>query len=99
MVARNIGGSLTMAAMLALKESDRQLEAKMNESKWQPIKTAPQNMKDVLVYAPKHGIFIAQCVDKDWVRSSSDRLTPHDDFFGDGNLGITHWMPLPEPPK
>jgi hypothetical protein len=67
-------------------------------SPWRPIATAPKDIStDILVYAPRHGVFIA-CFVYGWIRTSSGRATPHDDFFGDGDLGITHWMPLPEAP-
>lgn len=48
---RNIGGSLTMAAMLALRESDRQLEAAMSQNKWLPIESAPKDGY-VLLFCP-----------------------------------------------
>lgn len=76
---------------------------------WQPIETAPKNVK-VLVYRPDQAYFVAYFQDDatDPYFSEGDEES---DFNGawvtyDGKMdyrirygGLTHWMPLPEPPK
>jgi len=73
-----------------------------DESRWQPIETAPQ-MRPVLVYmsgTASLGIYRAVCAN--W---SDDGVNPR--FRPEGyaminefprGARITHWMPLPDPP-
>lgn len=54
---------------------------------WQPIETAPRDGTVIIVYAP--GLFqTAAWIDGYWTNACESWL---DD--------VTHWMPLPEPPK
>ena len=72
------------------------------KAKWLPIKTAPDKAK-VLAYSKKFGICIAHRSDDVWSRDLS--WAAHDGSVGAFYLdtrrsaGLTHWMPLPEPPK
>lgn len=75
---------------------------------WQPIESAPHGIK-VLVWGsynfnrnPDVGVFTA------WVNAGHDHIptrvyldpSPHDDEYSTVELvEVTHWMPLPEPPK
>jgi hypothetical protein len=67
-------------------------------SEWQPIETAPRDETPVLtrrggdlmavaIYLPKAG---------DWPEAWQGGWLCTD---GIGLLNVTHWMPLPEPPK
>lgn len=53
---------------------------------WQPIKTAPKDGTEVLVYAG--GFFVAYWNGRSW----------DDGDFYDHIDDVTHWMPLPDPP-
>ena len=57
---------------------------------WQPIETAPKDGTRVLVHEPGMEPEIAHWSGGVWWIGQSD------DFQFPG--GITHWMPLPEPP-
>jgi hypothetical protein len=54
---------------------------------WQPIETAPKDQRDVLVLSG--GFIMIAYFDNDtwWAMN------------GFGLDDVTHWMPLPEPPK
>ena len=63
---------------------------------WQPIETAPrEQMAVVILYDPAHNptVFAGHLVFGDWEAEKVD-----DDFYGDGPVHPTHWMPLPAPP-
>ena len=58
---------------------------------WRPIETAPKDGTRVLVFRQAsldHEVGIARFEGGDWCDD--------DDFV---YYGVTHWMPLPEPPK
>ena len=73
--------------MIQLREARAEIEMLM---KWQPIETAPKNGRDILIF-DKNGIEIAwwSDIDSEWC---------HQDMYL-SILNLTHWMPLPEPPK
>jgi len=54
---------------------------------WQPIETAPKDGTVIIVYAPDF-FQTAAWTDGIWTNASES-------WLGD----VTHWMPLPEPPK
>ena len=67
--------------------------------KWMDIKTAPTDGTKFIAYKPGHvGIFTALILESD-----------HPDCEYDGGVhsswdhsyvdGVTHWMPLPQPPQ
>lgn len=63
---------------------------------WQPIETAPKDGRVILAYCP---------TTMDYMRIVPVRwhfLASHGDIWVDGNEsawgGLTHWMPLPQPP-
>ena len=64
-------------------------------------KKLPESHTEVLVYARKEDVrvFAACYFSGGWHRSSSGNYAPLDDFYGDGEIKVTHWMPLPEPPE
>lgn len=69
------------------------------EGQWQPIETAPQEAKQILVYLKGTaglGIYRAywNAAIGEWLASSYD----HCDMFPPGST-LTHWMPLPDPPQ
>lgn len=71
-------------------------------SAWISVKDQiPPEHEEVIAYAAKEDapVFTASIISRKWVRSSSDRFSPIDDFYGDGEINVTHWMPLPEGPK
>ena len=71
-------------------------------SPWQPIETAPTDT-EVLVFAPRETVkvFTAKydADHREWSYSRAGRYAPIDAFYGDELPNLTHWMPLPEPPK
>jgi hypothetical protein len=61
---------------------------------WQPIETAPKNKCKILGFDPSLlGIVIAEWDDGWYVDKCSQ------DGLGFENTPLTHWMPLPNPPK
>lgn len=59
--------------------------------KWNPIETAPKDGTEVWVYvAPREGLRGFQCV---------CAYHPDAGWCADELREVTHWMPLPEPPK
>ena len=54
---------------------------------WQPIETAPKDGTVIIVYAPDF-FQTAAWVGNGWTNAANS-------WLGD----VTHWMPLPEPPK
>ena len=70
-------------------------------AKWKPIETAPRGHKEVLLFAPTESppVFTGMLICNEWCRSSSGNYSPNDDFFGDGKIDATHWMPLPDVPR
>jgi hypothetical protein len=68
-------------------------------SEWQTIDTAPRDNTLILLYVP--GSAILEIVfgrrsdengDEDWLMDIGNNAWPID-------IPVTHWMPLPEPPK
>ena len=59
----------------------------MNNNEWRPIETAPFDDTMVLIFMPSGCQIWVDLIDHDstpdWWRSR----------------GVTHWMPLPEPPQ
>lgn len=58
-------------------------------SDWQPIETAPKDGTEVLAWDGSY-LWIVEYMTGTW-------LTPRDE--GWMRLHVTHWMPLPEPPR
>lgn len=55
---------------------------------WVSVKDRlPEKYEEVLVYSAKYGVQV------DWIADNTDYL-----WWNYGEL-VTHWMPLPEPPK
>lgn len=61
--------------------------------KWQPIKTAPKDETDILVWA-RGKVHVAYYDDL-----GCGWLDAHDCGDYAGHLSATHWMPLPAPPE
>ena len=62
-------------------------------SEWQPIETAPKEGAWVLVYADgaiNCAYVEAGKLPEDWTRPANPNVLP---------WAVTHWMPLPNPPK
>lgn len=63
---------------------------------WQPIETAPTDGRTILVYREDAGVFTAlhgygeDETEPCWFSTDGEDLTPD---------MVTHWMPLPDPPK
>lgn len=66
--------------------------ADVRVSEWRDIETAPKNGEEIMVFDcddPPHGII--------WLACWQDGEWTAEDWM---NLRfVTHWMPLPEPPK
>ena len=59
----------------------------VGQPRWQPIETAPRNGSTIIVYEP--GFYqTAAWTGGGWTNASNS-------WLGD----VTHWMPLPKPPK
>jgi hypothetical protein len=66
-------------------------------SKWQPIETAPRDGTPFLCFTPDDDFSSQTGIDLIWYEPSIKTYT----MDGDNEVpfaGITHWMPLPEPP-
>ena len=63
---------------------------------WQPISTAPKDGRRVLVWIADTS-FTGCAFAHLWFYEDGDLGGGVDGFTGDWN--VTHWMPLPEPPK
>ena len=58
------------------------------QTTWISVKDRlPEKYEEVLVYSAKYGVQV------DWIADNTDYL-----WWNYGEL-VTHWMPLPEPPK
>ena len=55
---------------------------------WQPIETVPKDGTDLLLYSPRWGMMVGLWAGA-WVQEEG----------GPSYRGITHWMPLPDPPQ
>ena len=70
---------------------DMQTQRNTQPIKWISVKDRlPENDNDVLVYDTDCGIVIGWC-DKEIGDFAADFISPLD--------AVTHWIPLPEPPK
>jgi hypothetical protein len=68
-------------------------------SEWQPIETAPKDGKTILItngYWVDRGWFSKSV----WLAPAKEGWVTEDERdCGQIHRDITHWMPLPEPPK
>lgn len=76
---------------------------------WQPIETAPKDGTEILVVLDGR-VWLCSYV-REHTEESDDAFMPkgtvygggwyigNDGFIPSGQEGMTHWMPLPEPPK
>lgn len=64
---------------------------------WQPISTAPKDGRRVLVWIADKN-YTGHAFAKLWFYSTDGRLGGGAEGFN-GGWNITHWMPLPPPPK
>lgn len=73
--------------------------------KWQPIETAPKDGTEFLAYdsrTKKMDVCFMNNWHGPWTCQQSQmdgELGPFIDEFGHKSADITHWMPLPEPPR
>lgn len=84
-------------------------------SDWKPIETAPRDGTDILVFHKVHGPMAARFIAGEWSEHHEYGRQYDGPFwcFGDDQFqeeveeeghkfhdgSVTHWMPLPEPPK
>ncbi len=61
-------------------------------SEWQPIETAPRDGTEILTYRSVGLMAVATWLDP-WDAGSDWTVTD-----GAQLIGVTHWMPLPDPP-
>jgi hypothetical protein len=59
-------------------------------SEWQPIETAPKDGAWVMAYSEDEGPVFVNNLGGDWYTDGNDHWPI---------LDLTHWQPLPEPPK
>jgi len=77
----------------------------MNTKEWQPIETAPKDGTPFLALVPHRKGFVAphQGVEKRYYilcfRGKTFRYAPTPSRIFEMQKLITHWMPLPDPPK
>ena len=60
---------------------------------WQPIETAPKDGSPVLVFKPGYVMYVA------WWNGTMWTFLLHPKQGDLGIYGVTHWQPLPAPPK
>lgn len=66
------------------------------QRRWIPVaERLPQNYISVLVYTPKAGLF--PLVHEAYIGDDGEWHSSV--FYGIENEDVTHWMPMPEPPK
>ena len=65
---------------------------------WQPIETAPTDC-GILVYDAEYGVAKAKFFDKRYTGATSWEVQTYTTCCMDYYNNVTHWMPLPEPPK
>ena len=68
-------------------------------SSWQPMKTAPKNGTDILLWLgdPWNKCTLAHWFSPWGVWATDNDQTPGDEVSGIGDLVPTHWQPLPPP--
>jgi Protein of unknown function (DUF551) len=76
-----------------------ELEAQAKEPpKWQPIVTAPKDGKDILACDSRvEDWFVIVAWDVEGAQQPYRWVTA--DGLGFRDISLTHWMPLPEPPR
>lgn len=83
----------------ALKDMLGELESENKAHGWISMKDRyPETLHAVLVYTPHHKNIWAATMHEDgnwYIWSPGGRVLLDQDWYGQ----ITHWMPLPEPPK
>jgi hypothetical protein len=62
-------------------------------TEWQPIETAPKNYTVILVF------WSGQVEMARWNEEANQWQEHYCGDFAIGENEVTHWMPLPEPPK
>ena len=63
---------------------------------WQPIETAPKDGRRILAYSKEYGVQVTGW----WYRNDNPAIGGWWIAFSDGDYtDLTHWQPLPEPPK
>jgi hypothetical protein len=90
-----------------LMDAKAEIERLRAERDWRPIETAPKDdseflawdsgarKMDVCTMQRAGGPYEWQC----WAVQVDGEYGPDPDDFGYANKNITHWMPLPTPPK
>lgn len=74
-------------------------------SQWRPVTDGRiENNKEYFVYSPTERVKCFTAIKYGeihggWWRSNGEEPAPHDDYFGDGDLGVTHYCELPQPPE
>ena len=74
----------------------------MNNNEWQPIETAPKDGTQLLLYCGNEwgGIIVGHYGDLLLVNDVTDEWETETCWqSGLEKFGVTHWMPLPKPPK
>lgn len=69
---------------------------------WQDIESAPRDMSDVLVWDGKECWIAHQNYLMDWTSKSAYAVDSDEEGFylaTASEAGLTHWHPLPPPPK
>ncbi len=81
---------------------------------WKPIKTAPRDGSDILLFTKVHGITQAHFVKGEWSNTIDGpeydgpvwvcgddawQIEIEEEPDGFCDAEATHWMPLPEPPE
>ncbi len=76
----------------ALKAENKELKAKLEKAKWQPIESAPRDGKSILV-TDGYDVCDAYFRGGDWWQYQCG-----DDWYST-SINPTHWMPLPDAPE
>ncbi len=73
---------------------------------WRTIESAPRNGTPVIIFATDHSYFEkpSEIVGEAYCHEESGKwwwanTSPGDYYADEIDYRITHWMPLPEPPK
>lgn len=70
---------------------------------WHLVDDQVSEWKEYFVYSPTQDVKVFTAsrsgpIHGGWHRTNGGGLAAHDSFYGDGDLGVTHYAEMPNPP-